>query len=200
MEPEQQLNQRDREQLQHFAELVRASPHNLLSKQGVEELESRHIPESVRFARALPTTEELLDIGSGGGLPGVVIAIVRPDIRVHLLESTTKKAHFLEETCNSLGIDVVVHNGRAEVLGKGPLGGRFPVVTARAVARLDELVRLAAPFLAPGGTLYAIKGERWVEELQESKQTVLEVISTPEERPVTGVDGPLVLGLRRRTP
>jgi 16S rRNA (guanine527-N7)-methyltransferase len=186
------------ELLQRFAERIRSSPHNLLSRQGVEELESRHIPESVRFAQALPVASELLDIGSGGGLPGVVIAIVRPDIHVHLLEATTKKAEFLANATTAIGLDVTVHNGRAEDLGRGALADRFEIVTARAVARLDRLAELAMPFLAPGGILYAIKGQRWAEEASEDQRLVLEIISTPDRGSLTGAEGPLVVGLRRR--
>lgn len=183
--------------LRRFAELVRASPHNLLSKQGLEELETRHIPESARFAAALPAAGELLDVGSGGGLPGMVIAILRPDLQVHLLDSTRKKTDFLRETAEALGVVAVVHNGRAEDLARGELRGRFPIVTARALARLGRLAELAHPFLAPGGTLYAIKGERWKEEVTDLPKNVLELVSTPEMRPVTGSDGPLVIALRR---
>jgi 16S rRNA (guanine527-N7)-methyltransferase len=183
--------------LRRFAELVHASPHNLLSRQGLEELDTRHIPESSRFARILPDTTELLDIGSGGGLPGIVIAILRPDIQVHLLEATTKKADFLRQAGEELGLSVVVHNGRAEDLSKGALAGRFPVVTARAVARLDRLAALAAPFLRPGGALYAIKGARWAEEVTSAHISGLEIFSTPEQQPLTGPEGPLVIGLRR---
>ncbi len=185
------------ETLRRFAELVRSSPHNLLSRQGVEELESRHIPESQRFAAALPLATEALDLGSGGGLPGLVVAIVRPDIHVHLLDATRKKTDFLLETAETLGLSVTIHNGRAEELAGGELRHRFPIVTARAVAPLARLADMAAPFLAPGGALYAIKGERWKEELEATPKKVLELISTPELDPVTGSSGPLVVVLRR---
>jgi 16S rRNA (guanine527-N7)-methyltransferase len=183
--------------LRRYAELVRLSPHNLLSRQGLTELETRHIPESVRFAAALPRASELLDLGSGGGLPGMVIAIVRPDIHVHLLDATRKKTEFLRETAVALGIEVTVHNGRAEEMAGGDLRHRFPIVTARALARLSTLVDLALPYLAPGGTLYAIKGGRWQEELEEVSSLELEVVSTPELVPLSGPDGPIVVAMRR---
>jgi 16S rRNA (guanine527-N7)-methyltransferase len=185
------------ETLRRFAGLVRSSPHNLLSKQGLEELETRHIPESRRFAEALPPAREVLDLGSGGGLPGMVIAITRPDIHVHLLDATRKKTDFLRAAAEELGISVTVHNGRAEELAVGELAHRFPIVTARAVARLDRLAPLAAPFLAPGGILYAVKGDRWRQEVEELASKELEVVSTPEMAPITGPTGPLVVGLRR---
>lgn len=153
------------ERLGRLAQAIAVSPHNLVSKRAKAELESRHIPECVRFAAMLPTRGPLLDIGSGGGLPGLVIAIVRPDLEVHLLEATGKKVAFLRETASALGVHAEVHKGRAEELAKSPLAGRFPLVTARAVAPLERLIRWAAPYLARDGALYAIKGEKWAEEV-----------------------------------
>lgn len=173
--------------LHRYAELVRASPHNLLSKAGLSEIESRHIPESVRFATRLPAPSPVLDIGSGGGLPGLVIAVVRPDLDVHLLEATTKKAEFLAAAATALELKVTVHNGRAEDLAAGPLRGRFPVVTARAVAALPRLVELCAPFLTVDGEIHAIKGERWAEEVTDSKSEMrrwrLRVVRRPSDDP-----------------
>lgn len=170
-----------------YAELVRASPHNLLSRVGLEELESRHIPECVRFARRLPEVPAVLDLGSGGGLPGIVIAITRPDVEVHLLEATSKKADFLAGVGAELGLRIRVHNGRAEKLTQGVLAGAFRVVTARAVARLPRLIDLCAPFLAAGGQLHAIKGEQWADEVTESTSVMrrrgLVLRSTPDDAP-----------------
>ena len=173
--------------LHRYAELVRSSPHNLLSKAGLTELETRHIPESVRFATRLPERSPVLDIGSGGGLPGLVVAIVRPDLVVHLLEATTKKADFLAATAEALGLDVTVHNGRAEDLATGALRGRFPVLTARAVAALPRLIELGAPFLTVDGEIHAIKGERWAEEVPDSESVMrrwrLQVVRRPSDDP-----------------
>ena len=175
------------ELLAAYAKAVRESPHNLLSRAGLTELETRHIPESVRFARRLPACTRLLDVGSGGGLPGIVIAIARPEFEVHLLEATTKKAEFLASVATDLGLRVVVHNGRAEELARTDLAGSFELVTARAVARLSRLIPLCAPFMAPEGRLYAIKGERWAEEVTEAtsemKRRGLVVVSSPAEHP-----------------
>jgi 16S rRNA (guanine527-N7)-methyltransferase len=170
--------------LQAFAAMLRASPHNLLSPRGLEELEARHFPESLSFARLLPSAATLLDVGSGGGLPGVVIAIARPDIAVHLLEATKKKADFLVEVSEHLGLGCEVHHGRAEELSGSELRGRFDVVTARAVAPLERLVPWCAPFLRPGGFLFAIKGERWAEELVAARPILASsgmVVSTVPE-------------------
>lgn len=176
--PEQQAN------LDRFAEAVEASPHNLVSSRARAELRSRHVPESVAFARMLPPgPARVLDIGSGGGFPGLVVAVTRRDLQVELLDSTRKKTDFLRSVAAELGLDVVVHTGRAEDLGHGELQGAFDAVTARAVASLDRLVALAVPFLRRGGTLYAIKGERWAEEVEGAaevlRRTGARVASTP---------------------
>lgn len=184
--------------LSTFAELLRDSPHNLLSPRGLEELESRHFPESVAFSEALPTEGRLLDIGSGGGLPGLVIALVRPGLDVHLMDATRKKADFLRDAAASLGLGVEVHHGRAEELAAGNLAGTFDMVTARAVAPLQRLVPWAAPYLRPGGRLHAIKGERWAEELDQACDAIersgMVVVATPE-----GGLGPRVVVLERKT-
>ena len=172
------------ERLHVLASAIAASPHNLVSARAKDELETRHIPECRSFAHLLGDQGPVLDLGSGGGLPGLVIAIVRPDLEVHLLEATSKKAAFLEEAAQALGVSVQVHRGRAEELARGPLLGSFEIVTARAVAPLERLVGWAAPYLAPSGRLYAIKGQRWEQEVEAAGPALararLEVVGDPQ--------------------
>jgi 16S rRNA (guanine527-N7)-methyltransferase len=176
-----------RERLERFAALVRASEHNLVSRRAREELETRHVPECVRLAEILPRGQQrVLDVGSGGGFPGLVLAIVRPELEVHLLDATAKKTEFLARTAAELGVPVQVHTGRAEELARDrALAGAFDIVTARAVAPLDRLARWSVPFLRPGGLLYAVKGERWSEELEAARGTIAKlgasVVATPED-------------------
>lgn len=152
------------ELLDRYAELVRASPHNLLSARGLSELRTRHIPEALALARLLPAgPARLVDVGSGGGLPGLVIAAARRDLGVTLVEATTKKADFLHDTAAALGLEVEVVAGRVEALAADR--ARFDVATARAVADLATLVGWVVPVLVPGGLLYAVKGRRWREEV-----------------------------------
>jgi len=151
-----------------------------------KQAQDRHIVESLRHVsiinELLPerrqteaseagtplATRRVLDLGSGGGLPGMVLAIARPDLRFVLLEATAKKARFLEETAQSLGLsNVKVKCERAE-LAAAPgtdLRESFDLVVARAVAALPTLLELAVPFLKVPGTLLAIKGEKYQEEL-----------------------------------
>lgn len=172
--------------LTHFAALVAASPHNLVSRAARAELSTRHVPESVALARLLPRGPgRLLDLGSGGGFPGVVIAVMRPEVEVHLLDATRKKTAFLRDALDELGIAGTVHTGRAEDLAGGWLAGSFDLVTARAVAPLSRLLPLALPFLCPGGVLYAVKGDRWAVELEEAAPVVARlgarVLATPDD-------------------
>ena len=188
--------------LERYAGALRASPHNLLSPKGLSELESRHFPESLVFAATLTPGTRLLDVGSGGGLPGLVIAMTQPQIDVHLLEATGKKARFLEDVARELGLAVEVHHGRAEELARPPLADTFDVVTARAVAPLERLAPWCAPFLRPGGRLLAIKGEQWKAELEGASTAIraagLQVVSTPNGQGDEVTQGPLVVVLERR--
>lgn len=161
------------DQLLAYAEAVRASPHNLLSRRALDELWDRHIRESVAFARSLPAAvadgrrQSVLDLGTGGGLPGMVVAITRPDLDVTLLDATAKKIDFLRETADGIGVSVATVVGRAEDVVR-ERAGTYDIVTARAVAAMDQLVLWSLPFLRPGGHLHAIKGARWADELRSA--------------------------------
>jgi 16S rRNA (guanine527-N7)-methyltransferase len=121
-----------------------------LSAIGDEEgILSRHFVESIACARALPLQiSTLLDYGSGAGLPGVPIALCRPEIFVTLAESQRKKAAFLCEAVRTLGLKAAVHSGRAELLA-----GPFDCIALRAVNRMAEAVRSAARLVAVNGWL-----------------------------------------------
>lgn len=115
----------------------------------------------------------VVDVGSGGGVPGIPLAIARPDLRVTLVEATHKKAAFLSAVAEALGLGhVAVRAERAEALSAGELRGAFDAVTARAVGRLSALVPLTAPFVKPGGLVLLVKGQRADEELAEAKREI----------------------------
>ena len=117
----------------------------------------------------LPGGSRVADLGSGGGVPAIPLAIFRPDLHFTLVESTQKKANFLEAVALRLGLaNVSVAADRAEQVARGPAKGTFDAVTARALARLSVLVPLAAPLLRPGGRMLFIKGQRASEELTEA--------------------------------
>lgn len=186
--------------LRAFSEEVKASPHNLVSRRAREELWERHVMESVAFAEMLPRDATLLDVGSGGGFPGFVIAVVRPDIDVTLLEASAKKVAFLTSTAAALDVQCKVLRGRAEEIRQAQGADRFTIVTARAVAPLARLLGWTMPFLVPGGLFYAIKGATWERELNEATDELVrwrgEVVATPDDLPSN--DGrPLVVVIRR---
>ena len=115
----------------------------------------------------------LADIGSGGGVPGIPLAIVRPDIAFTLIESTKKKALFLKDTAIALGLNnVTVLGDRAEDAGRSPLRGTCDIVTARGVASLDWLVEWCVPLLKKNGSMLAMKGERAAAEVIDAKPAI----------------------------
>ena len=123
----------------------------------------------------LPSGATVADIGSGAGLPGLVWALVRPDLTVVLIESLLRRATFLTECLHSLDLSdrVTVVRDRAESVAGGPKSarpGQMDVVTARAVAPLGTLAAWGAPLLAPGGVLLALKGESAAEEVGRDSQ------------------------------
>ena len=106
----------------------------------------------------------MADLGSGAGLPGLVLAIGRPDLTVTLVEPLQRRTIFLDEAIDALGLEGVrVVRGRAEELHGGE---RFDVVTARALAPLDRLVGWGMPLVAPNGALLAMKGSSAAEEVE----------------------------------
>ncbi len=117
----------------------------------------------------------LLDLGSGGGYPGVPLAAASPDMRVTLLESVAKKARFLATVVDAIGLGetVEVVAERAETLAADPAHrGRWPVVAARAVATTADLIELAFPLLAPGGALIAWKRGELGTELDAAERAI----------------------------
>ena len=126
----------------------------------------RHLLNSAAIASLVPAGARVVDVGSGAGLPGIPLALARPDLTVTLLEPLARRVAFLTECVDRLGLErVTVVRGRAE---EGPvrreLGGA-DVVTARAVAPLDKLAGWCLPLLRSGGLLLAMKGSTAAEEL-----------------------------------
>jgi 16S rRNA (guanine527-N7)-methyltransferase len=119
--------------------------------------------------------DQLLDLGSGGGYPGLPVAAALPATRALLIEPVTKKAHFLSVAATATGLGDVVEAApvRAEALAADPRHrGRWPAVTVRAVAGLADLVELAFPLLAPGGCLVAWKRGDLAAELASAERAI----------------------------
>ncbi len=180
----------------------------LIGPREVGRLWDRHILNCVVLEQLIPPGATIADIGSGAGLPGVVLALVRPDLRVTLVEPLLRRATFLTETIEALdlGASVEVVRVRAEEY-RGP---RFAVVTARAVAPLDRLASLAFPLLTARGTLLAVKGRRAHDEVATHRAALTKLKAGRVEVVVLGeavlvepttvvvVEGPAAVGRRRR--
>ncbi|EHB55090.1 Ribosomal RNA small subunit methyltransferase G [Mycolicibacterium rhodesiae JS60] len=157
---------------QRYADLL-AGPgveRGLIGPREVDRLWERHILNSAAVAELIHPDERVLDIGSGAGLPGLPIAIARPDVHVALIEPMLRRTEFLEETVTALGLPVEIVRGRAEEPDVRSRVGGADVVVSRAVASLDKLTRWSLPLLRPGGRMLAMKGGRAEEEVVEGRR------------------------------
>jgi 16S rRNA (guanine527-N7)-methyltransferase len=136
----------------------------------------KHVLDSLSLLpdlRELAAGSQVIDVGSGGGLPALPLAIALPALQFTLLEATAKKARFLEETARELGLgNVRVVCDRAESFGQGPEREHFDCATSRAVSRLPVLLELTVPLLRVGGLSLAIKGEQAPVEVTEAKNAL----------------------------
>lgn len=157
---------------QRFVEILADTgvTHGLIGPREVPRLWDRHVLNCAVIQDAFPPEAEVIDVGSGAGLPGLALAIARPDLHIRLVEPMLRRTTWLEDTRQELGLEQVeVHRGRAEDLA-GQLVA--PYVTARAVARLDKLARWCVPLLAPDGTMIAMKGRSAEQELAEDRRAL----------------------------
>jgi len=161
-----------------------------------EDAWSRHVLDALTLVPHLVDLEpgaRVVDVGSGGGVPGIPLAIARPDLRVSLVEATDKKCAFLRAVTRALGLKVDVVTERAEKLATGHLKGAFDVVTARAVAPIETLLGWTAPLAKPGGALLFIKGERADEELAAAKPALRRFRCAHEQTALTPTGRVVVL-------
>jgi 16S rRNA (guanine527-N7)-methyltransferase len=143
-----------------------------IADQGAAEVQ--HVGDALTVLPYLPKeAHRLVDVGSGGGVPGIPLAAARPDVSVVLVEATGKKAAFLAETAKALGLaNVRVLNERAEAAGRGELREACDVAVARAVGALDFLVEWCLPLVKKGGRMLAMKGARIAEELPAAQRAI----------------------------
>lgn len=126
----------------------------------------RHILNCAVVADLVPDSANLVDVGSGAGLPGIPLALARPDLRIVLVEPLARRVEWLREVISELGLEVQVERGRAE---EGAVRRRWEgadVVTARAVAPLHRLAGWCLPLLRPGGVMLAVKGASAPDEVR----------------------------------
>ncbi|MCV7420674.1 16S rRNA (guanine(527)-N(7))-methyltransferase RsmG [Mycobacterium yunnanensis] len=138
----------------------------------VDRLWDRHILNSAAIGELMNPGERVADVGSGAGLPGIPLAMARPDIHVVLVEPLLRRADFLAETVDLLGLPVTVIRGRAEEKSVRESAGSIDVVTSRAVASLDKLTRWCLPLLRPHGRMLAMKGERAAQEIEDHRRAM----------------------------
>ena len=167
---------------------------NLISDSTISSLWIRHVADSLQLLQLVSSASNKkpptwIDLGSGGGFPGIVIACKLaevPDARVHLIESNMKKVAFLREAVRQTSAPGTVHAGRVETVGL-VLGPVVDYVTARALAPLPQLFTLIEPFLENGAKAILPKGQHLERELTESaKNWHIEAESVPSKTSVTG--------------
>jgi 16S rRNA (guanine527-N7)-methyltransferase len=149
----------------------------LIGPRETDRLWDRHLLNCAVLAELIGTKSKVIDVGSGAGLPGIVLAIARPDLTITLIEPLARRTAFLDEAVRALGLAdrVEVLRGRAEEAVVGPLAAQVEpadVATARAVAPLDRLAAWCLPLLRLGGRLLALKGATAVEEVTTHRAAV----------------------------
>ncbi|WP_077104431.1 16S rRNA (guanine(527)-N(7))-methyltransferase RsmG [Mycobacterium terramassiliense] len=172
--------------VRRYAELL-AGPgveRGLLGPREVGRLWERHLLNSAAVGELIQPGERVIDIGSGAGLPGIPLAIARPDLEVVLLEPMLRRSEFLIWAVAELGLAVEVVRGRAEEPWVREQFGARDVAVSRAVAALDKLTRWSMPLLRLEGRMVAIKGERAPEEV-ETHRRVMAALGAVDVRVVT---------------
>ena len=136
----------------------------LIGPREKERIWDRHIANCLPITTLIPKGALIVDIGSGAGLPGIVLALARPDLKVTLLEPLERRTNFLKEVVAELALSIEIHRGKAE--GEK---GNFDIVTGRAVAPLPKFFQIAWHLVKPGGAILAMKGASASQEIEALK-------------------------------
>lgn len=167
----------------------------------------RHVLNSAAAQSGILEGESVVDIGSGAGLPGIPLALARPDLRITLIEPLLRRFTFLEEVVEELALDIRVLRGRAEEKTIISQAGAADVVTSRAVAPLAKLAGWSAPLLRSGGRMVALKGASAAEEVQRDMTTLrhlkfenirVDVVTAPDAEETRLVIADLATKMRGR--
>jgi 16S rRNA (guanine527-N7)-methyltransferase len=156
-----------------YAELLATAgvERGLIGPRETDRLWERHLLNCAVLAEVVPEGVTVVDVGSGAGLPGIPLALARPDLRVVFLEPMERRCVFLREVVGALGGTgrMSVLRGRAPEVGLGKEGLRWDVAVARAVAPLERLGGMLLPVVRPGGVMLAMRGSRVDEEIAEAR-------------------------------
>ena len=160
-----------------------------------------HLLDSLTVTKAAELKGKLIDVGCGAGFPGVPLAVACPDLDVTLLDSLGKRVHWLEEILPALGIRANCITARAEE-AVAERREQYDFATSRAVARLNILLELTAPYVKVGGAVLAMKGSAAREELAECKNAIVKLGLKLEEIKEFSIDGAshAVIVLRKVAP
>ena len=148
------------ERAQRYAEILAGAgvERGLLGPREVDRLWDRHILNSAAIAEMLGADDRIADIGSGAGLPGIPLALARPDLRLTLIEPLLRRSEFLREVVDDLGLEITIVRGRAEDRSVRQQVGEMDAVVSRAVASLDKLTKWSMPLLRPDGRMVGDQG------------------------------------------
>lgn len=152
-------------QLLAFVDLLKKwnSTYNLTALRNDQDVISHHILDSLTLLPYVKNARGLIDVGSGGGMPGIPVAIARPDLPIALLDANSKKTSFLQQAVIELGLNnVQVITARVEAM----VGEQFDVITSRAFAELSDFVAITKQLMAKGGYWAAMKGVYPYEEIE----------------------------------
>ncbi len=155
---------------EHFAHMLaqQGELRGLVGPRELPRLWTRHIVNSAAVVPFLPSRGSVADVGSGAGFPGIVVALLRPDLEVMLIETMERRVAWLSDVVAELDLDnVTIRRARAE-----EVRDRFDAVTARAVANLSKLVRLTSGLLRQGGVLLALKGAKAEAEVDDARYVI----------------------------
>ncbi len=143
---------------------------NLTRHTDYDKFVGRDLADSLQLAKLLHPGEEILDVGTGGGVPGLLLAILRPDVTVHLCDSVQKKARVVQEIAKDLKLNVMVLAERAESHLRDY---RYDAIVSRAVGPISKMLLWFKPYWASIGRLLLVKGPRWEEEKEEARSANL---------------------------
>lgn len=162
---------------QRYAQILAGAgvERGLLGPREVDRLWDRHVLNSAAVGELLERGDRIADMGSGAGLPGIPLALARPDLRVTLIEPLLRRSDFLREVVDDLGLEITIVRGRAEDRSVREQVGEMDAVVSRAVASLDKLTSWGMPLLRADGRMVAIKGERAEDEIQEHRRVMTEL-------------------------